>query len=162
MPVRLKQGPGVLALFRENFISGKIHDWQMCEMDSLLNEAENVNKYLVCSLEEGGIEHFVNVYLIASCWTNTSDHLAIDLNPERFGWIINVWYNPNLAEGDYPVVAHSFTEWLERTLDAGPGIACYDAGPGKACYYWASPDFVDMGPAIPGDPHYKPRNKCEE
>ena len=120
-------------------------------MDPLLNEAENVSKFLVCSLEEGGLEHFIDVYLIASYVDDgISDYLAIDLHPDRFDWISIVWYNPNLAEGNYPVVAHSFTEWLERTLDAGPGISCR---------YWEKPDFVDMGPAIPSDPRYKPNGR---
>jgi hypothetical protein len=36
----------------------------------------------------------------------------------------------------FPVVAHSFSEWLERTLAAGPDVL-----------YWEREDFVDLGPA---------------
>ena len=49
-----------------------------------------------------------------------------------------------------PGVAKSFTEWLERTLDA-----CPDA----PFNYWQMPNFTDLGPAIPDDPNYEPTRK---
>ena len=149
-PLKIKSGPPDLALFRCNFIEGKIYHWRIYYTDSLLCESDNVNKRLVGSVEEGGLEYFTDEYLFASSSLRGTDYLGIDLHPERFGWIGNFWYEGNLAEGNFPVVAHSFTEWLERTLDAGPDATCH---------YWEMPDFKDMGPAIPNDPNYVPRNR---
>lgn len=74
--------------------------------------------------------------------------IAIDTHEERFGWIGHYWYESDLSCGGFPVVAHSFTEWLERTLASGPDIR-----------YWEREDFVDLGPAIPGDPNYHSPNQ---
>ena len=78
--------------------------------------------------------------------------LAVDLRPERYGYIIECLKTQMTYGGDVPVIAHSFTEWLERTLDAGPDI---EGG------YWEQPGFVDYGPALEGDPYYTPRPRLD-
>ena len=50
--------------------------------------------------------------------------------------------------GNVPVIAKSFSEWLERTLDAGPLITNG---------YWEEPGFDDYGSALEGDPCYEHR-----
>lgn len=73
--------------------------------------------------------------------------VGICASPENFGKIAYCTVNANSDRGDIPIVANSFTEWIERTLDAGPDAPCP---------YWQMPDFIDLGPAIPGDPFYRP------
>jgi hypothetical protein len=67
--------------------------------------------------------------------------------PENFGKIAYCTFNAASDRGDIPIVANSFTEWIERTLDAGEDATCF---------YWQMPGFTDLGPAIPGDPNYTP------
>jgi len=67
--------------------------------------------------------------------------------PENFGKIAFCTVNANSERGDIPIVANSFTEWVARTLDLGPD---------SRERYWELPDFIDLGPAIPGDPYYRP------
>lgn len=74
--------------------------------------------------------------------------LAVDLRSERYGQIIECMGNQPTYGGDVPVIAHSFSEWLERTLDAGPAIDCG---------YWEEPGFDDYGSALVDDPCYEAR-----
>ena len=79
---------------------------------------------------------------------NTEDGgLGICADSENFGKIAYFTFSTCSDRGDIPIVANSFTEWLERTLSHGP-----DAD----CFYWELPDFMDLGPAIPNDPRYRP------
>jgi hypothetical protein len=76
--------------------------------------------------------------------------LGICAAPVNFGKIACCTFSACSERGDVPIVANTFTEWLERTLDHGP-----DAD----CFYWQKDDFIDLGPAIPGDPNYRPIGK---
>ena len=67
-----------------------------------------------------------------------------------FGRIAYITFDAHSERGDVPIVANSFTDWLERTLDHGPDVDCF---------YWELPEFVDLGPAIPNDPSYRPIGK---
>jgi hypothetical protein len=64
-----------------------------------------------------------------------------------FGKIAFCTFTASSERGDIPVVANSFTEWVERTIHHGPDAICY---------YWETSDFIDLGPAIPNDPSYRP------
>ncbi|OAI56707.1 hypothetical protein AYO49_03705 [Verrucomicrobiaceae bacterium SCGC AG-212-N21] len=73
--------------------------------------------------------------------------LAVDLRPERFGNVVSFVSSQLTYGGDIPVVAKSFTDWLSRTLDAGPDSE----------FYWECAGFEDLGPAMEGDPCYECR-----
>jgi hypothetical protein len=87
-------------------------------------------------------------YVFANSGNDGAHMLAVDTRPARHGHIIEFFATQKSYGGDVPVVAHSFSEWLERTLDAGPLIDCG---------YWEEPGFVDYGSALIGDPCYEPR-----
>jgi len=154
--VTLKKGPEDLAEFRKSFTKGRIFHWDFGFTDTMLCNADSMNQRMVGCLEDGGLEYFENVFVLATSTLWGTDHIGIDLHPERFGWIGCYWYQGDLIAGNYPVVAHSFSEWLERILDTGD-----KAGPDGTSHYWDMAGFVDLGPAIPGSPHYQPHTGCE-
>lgn len=87
-------------------------------------------------------------FIFATSAQDGAHMLAVDLRPQRYGQIIECLMTQITYGGDVPVVAHSFSEWLERTLDAGPSIKNG---------YWEGADFSDYGSALDGDPCYEPR-----
>jgi hypothetical protein len=150
-PKRLK-APQELAIFRERIITAElfsapsggnvsVNAWQIETTDTWLYHT--VNTWLVGSLELGGVAYLEKCFVLALSLRGSDRVIAIDLNDERFGWIGYYWYEGDLNEGGFPLVAHCFSEWLERTLAAGPDVR-----------YWESEDFVELGRAIPGDPNY--------
>ena len=76
--------------------------------------------------------------------------MALDVSEIGFGNIISCSYNNIVDGGGMPIIAHSFEEWLARTLAVGPE---------SQCPYWEMPGFNDLGPAIPNDPYYQPIGK---
>jgi len=72
--------------------------------------------------------------------------IAVDLNPDGFGRIGLVTYSDALTGGAC-VIAESFEDWIERTLDLGPEAETP---------YWYQPGFKDLGPLIPHDQGYRP------
>lgn len=87
-------------------------------------------------------------YVFGNKATDGAHMLAVDLRPERYGYIVECFATHQTYGGDVAVIAHSFSEWLERTLDAGPAIDCG---------YWEESGFEDYGSALDGDPCYDPR-----
>lgn len=76
-----------------------------------------------------------------------NDIIAVDLRPEKYGNVVCFVSNQITYGGDIPIVAHSFTDWLTRTLDSGP----------DSDFYWECAGFEDLGPAMEGDPCYERR-----
>ncbi|HYC71210.1 MAG TPA: hypothetical protein VEB66_08395 [Opitutaceae bacterium] len=116
----------------------KPNGWTIPSTDYWLSDT--VNEALVHS-DDDGDEYLRRVFVLAH-----SDRLGVigvDTHPERLGWIGFYWYQLNLSDGGYPIVAHGFREWLERTLEAGPEK-----------FYWEDDRFTDLGPAIPEDSGY--------
>lgn len=102
--------------------------------------------------EPGAIWDQLTQSFIFACKATDGAHLlAVDLRRERYGYIVECFATQQTYGGDVPVVARSFSEWLERTLDAGPLIDCG---------YWEEPGFLDYGSALDGDPCYdiRPRD----
>lgn len=93
-------------------------------------------------------DQLTHCYIFACAAGDGAQLLAVDLRPEKFGFVVECYVDQMVDGGNVPVVAHSFTEWLERTLEAGPKI---DAG------YWEEQGFKDYGPAMDGDPTYEER-----
>jgi hypothetical protein len=62
--------------------------------------------------------------------------VAIDLHPDRFGWIGFYWHEGFMTDGDYPVVAHSLNEFLTATMDG------YERG---WRFYWDDPEWRHLG-----------------
>lgn len=92
--------------------------------------------------------YFEDVWVLANYAFDGGEHVAIDLHPgPRFGYIGWVTQTDIDYGGGAIVVAKSFFEWLERTLDHGP----HAERP-----YWREPGFKDYGSLIPDDPYYKP------
>ena len=82
-----------------------------------------------CSEDDGGIQ------------------ICLDLNPPNAGRVFYMHHEfagPSLG---CAVIAQSFTEWLERTIAAGPDAPRP---------YWWEQGFKDYGPVIPNDPSYEP------
>ena len=73
--------------------------------------------------------------------------MGVDLHAEGFGRMAVVTYMHLVDGGGGFIVANSFEEWLERTLDLGPNARAP---------YWYQPGFKDLGPLIPEDPYYEP------
>ncbi len=94
------------------------------------------------------IEHLKECWVCGNSALDGMSVMALDLNPGRSGEIIFCTYGMVMYGGDIPIVAKSFEEWLERTVAAGPNAQAP---------YWELPGFVDIGPAIPGDPQYRVR-----
>lgn len=92
--------------------------------------------------------YFENVWHICSYAFDGGEQIVIDLHPGprfgRIGWLTQTDFDYG---GGAIVIAKSFFEWLERTLDHGP----YAQRP-----YWREESFKDYGPLIPDDPYYKP------
>jgi hypothetical protein len=87
-------------------------------------------------------------YRFANSAKDGAHHIAVDLGAERYGQIIECYSDQVTHGGNVPVIAKSFSEWLERTLDAGPLITNG---------YWEEPGFDDYGSALDGDPCYERR-----
>jgi len=102
---------------------------------------------LVFGWTGGRHPHFDNCFVIGESLSGGPDYLVVDLHEDRLGWILVVWYEFNWEDASYPVVAHSFSEWIEKTVESGPDIR-----------YWKRAEFVDLGPAIPEDIYYRPPN----
>jgi hypothetical protein len=98
-------------------------------------------------------EQLRHCYLFANKGTDGAHLLAVDLRKERYGHVVECFATHQTYGGDVPVVAHSFSEWLERTLDAGPSIDCG---------YWEEPGFTDYGSALDGDPCYDARPRIPQ
>lgn len=91
--------------------------------------------------------HFEDVWLAADSCFDGGEVIAVDLHPgPRFGCIGWVTQTDIDYGGGAIVIAKSFFEWLERTLDHGP----HAERP-----YWREAGFKDYGPLIPDDPYYK-------
>lgn len=116
-----------------------VNGWRIITTDYWL--FDNVNETLVHGFESGGVDYLEKVFVLAH--SERTGLVAIDTHPERYGWISYFWYEISLDYGGFPVVAHSFREWLERTIAAGPDEI-----------YWQNENFQDLGPALPGDPNY--------
>ena len=65
--------------------------------------------------------------------------LSIDLSPDRQGWCYDTQIGRYGNPGDCPVIARSFTEFVERTLAAEGGY-----------WYWLRDDFIPYGDAYEG------------
>ncbi|MDB6077615.1 MAG: hypothetical protein JWO82_1362 [Akkermansiaceae bacterium] len=141
-----EDGPAAVREFRRHFSGGRIFEWMIRETDDWFRFELNVNRVLVGHPDEGGDPYLNGVFIIASRLTGASSHIGIDLHPERFGWIGQYWYQGNLNEGGYPVIAKSFAEWLEQVLEAGNQYK----DP-----YWYMPDFPALGSALPWDDDYR-------
>lgn len=139
--------PTDLYVFLNYFSSGNIQSWQFCNIDDMFSNHNNLNNYLVSGLNFGGVDYLENVFLIATSSVRDVTHIAIDLNPHRFGFIGHYWYQGDLGWGGYPLVAKSFLEWLSKTIDYLPN---------SDRFYWEVPDFIDLGSAIPNDKSYRP------
>lgn len=96
----------------------------------------NVNEMLLHGMTEGADPYLNSVYVIGE--NAVTGFLGVDLNPGRFGWIGFYWFDYDLSEAGFPVVAHSFSEWLEKTIKSGPDVR-----------YWERDDFTGLGTAIP-------------
>jgi hypothetical protein len=118
------------------------NSWQMQEWPFF----KNVNERFGCEDESDRPEYFDQCYPIANSTIIGQDGVGIDLHPDRFGWMFYMWVEDPTPVG-FPVVAHSFTEWLERTLNHG-----LDADHP----YWKVDSFQDLGPANPSDPEWWP------
>ncbi len=98
--------------------------------------------------------YFEDVWQIATYARDGGELIAVDLhegpNFGRIGWVTQTDIDYG---GGAIVVALSFTEWLERTLDLGPDAS----GP-----YWRQKGFKDYGPLIPDDPYYRPVEPLHE
>lgn len=64
------------------------------------------------------------------------DYLTIDLDAERLGRCYDSFHETHGLAGDCPIIAHSFSELLERLL-----------GNRGDRWYWLRPDFVPIGDA---------------
>ncbi len=91
--------------------------------------------------------YFDRCFAFANSLFGGPDYLAVDLHEDRWGWVVLTWFEYSIEDAPYPVIAYSFTEWLERTVASGPDAR-----------YWERPEFVDLGPAIPDHPNYRPPN----
>jgi hypothetical protein len=121
----------------------RLHNsWQMAEWPFF----RSVNERFGCEAEPDRPEYFDQCYEIANSMTIGQDGVGIDLHPDRFGWMFYMWVESPEPSG-FPVIAHSFTEWLERTLDHGASAEHP---------YWKIDDFEDLGPANPNDPEWWP------
>ena len=97
-------------------------------------------------------DYLFNFWQFATNLEDGGVGLGICSDSENFGRIACCTFTASSERGDVPIVANSFTEWLERTLDYGPEADCF---------YWEDPEFVDLGPAIPGDPNYRRIGRIE-
>jgi hypothetical protein len=120
------------------------NSWQTANTDTWL--AISVNEKLLHSdFEKDGAHLYLrDVYVLAM--NAAHGVIAVDTHRERLGWIGYFRWNEEhpMSKAGYPVVAHSFREWLERTVEAGPDVL-----------YWQEKGFKDLGSAIPNDPNYK-------
>lgn len=88
--------------------------------------------------------YFEDVWVLANYAFDGGEHIAIDLHPgPRFGYIGWVTQTDIDYGGGAIVIAKSFFEWLERTLDHGPDAELP---------YWREKSFKDYAPLIPDDP----------
>ncbi len=121
----------------------RLHNGWQLEIEPFF---KNVNEFFGCEAEPDRPEYFDQCYQIANSMTIGQDGVGIDLHPARFGWMFYMWVEGPMPSG-FPVISHSFTEWLERTLNHG-----VDA----EHPYWKVDDFEDLGPANPSDPEWWP------
>lgn len=131
-------------LFKPTHVDNPKNGWHLMDTNSWLYDTVNSN--LVGDVESGGDPYLERVFVLG--FSEAFGLIAVDTHQERFGWIGHYWYEGDLSCGGFPAVAHSFTEWLERTLASGPYVR-----------YWNRGDFRDLGPAIPNDPGYQPPNQ---
>ncbi len=103
--------------------------------------------------EPGRLDYLDDVWVVAHSSMDGSVVLGVDLHPDGFGRIGLVSYTDILVGGGSIVVALTFSEWLERTLDLGPEAEAP---------YWRQNGFKDYGPLIPGDPYYRPVEPLHE
>lgn len=118
--------------------------WKSYRVNDWLGDTANE---LVFGWTGGSHPHFDGCFVFGESLSGGPDYLAVDLHEDRLGWIVVVWYEFSWEDASYPVVAHSFSEWLEKTVESGPDVR-----------YWERADFVDLGPAIPDDICYRPPN----
>lgn len=88
-----------------------------------------------------------NFYIIGSSQNDGSEFIGLSVDPQLYGMVFHFRVEALGPPLGIPKIANSFSEWLEKTLESGPDVS--------SCY-WGMPDFKDMGPAIPGDPYYRP------
>jgi hypothetical protein len=72
--------------------------------------------------------------------------IGISCHPESVGIMFDYYVDCVGAPLGLRKIANTFTEWIERTLAAGP----------DGEIYWFKSDFIDLGPAVPNDPYYEP------
>lgn len=120
-----------------------------------LNSRYELDWWPNCTVNQGAsidpeqYPYFDNVWQIGeNQYYGSGRELVVDLHPgPRFGYIGWVTQTDIDYGGGAIVIAKSFFEWLERTLDHGP----HAERP-----YWRETGFKDYGPLIPDDPYYKP------
>jgi hypothetical protein len=76
-------------------------------------------------------------YIVAE--TPDSEHLSIDLSPERQGRCYDSFHDVHGIVGSSPIIASNFSELLGRLLE--------NAG---RHWYWLQPGFVSLGDAYGG------------
>ena len=95
------------------------------------------------------IEHFDDCYLLARASDDPRSIIGIDLHPQQFGWIFSHfglgYYSFSLPA---PVVARSFSEWLEKTLDEGIHKAHDERRDGDV-YYHTEDDEEEQPSIVP-------------
>jgi hypothetical protein len=107
---------------------------------------DTVNRFFNCNSDE--YKYFEDVWRIAGYAFDGGEIIAIDLHPgSNFGYIGWVTQTDLNYGGGAIVIARSFFEWLERTLDHGAEAQLP---------YWRVKGFKDYGPLIPDDPYYQP------
>jgi hypothetical protein len=78
-----------------------------------------------------------SMYALIDC--NDSNYVAIDLSPERCGWMYDVFHETVGDVKRYPIIAKSFTEFMNGMVN----------GNGRS--YWLSPFFQNYGYAVDPD-----------
>jgi hypothetical protein len=136
LPAKHIRGPRELGTFRERVVRAELfpsgeagavpeNAWRIDTTDTWLYKT--VNMWLVGGVDLGGVDYLEKCFVLASSLRGSDRVIAVDLHEERFGWIGYYWYMGDLGEGGFPIVAHSFAEWLTRTLDAGPDLRYWSA-----------------------------------
>jgi hypothetical protein len=143
LPAKNFRSPLELVIFRDQIVKAELfpsrvgssvpeNAWRIDTTDTWLYKT--VNMWLVGELELGGTEYLEKCFVLASSLRGSDRVVAVDLNEQRFGWIGYYWYRGDLEEGGFPVIAHSFAEWLQRTWLPGRTFA---TGSAKTLSIWA-------------------------
>ncbi|WP_034341913.1 SMI1/KNR4 family protein [Deinococcus misasensis] len=80
-------------------------------------------------------EYDISSYWYVFAQDADGEYLSIDLHPERLGHIYDTNHVNHALEGYTPIIALSFSEFLERTLESRPN------------YYWLNREFRGYGDA---------------